>query len=301
MSKHVMLSYQWDVQDLVKKIYDHLSAMGIPVWMDIQGGMAGNINDSMAQGVDGAAVVCPFMTTKYQDSKNCKKELNYADHMEVAIVPVMAENSFKATGWLGIITAGALWIDFRKTDNMNNRIESLAKEIMSQVGDLLKKVAPKPLPAPSGGAKKAAPKPVAFAKPKGRAFQHAISGKFLAETGQVKFHPASGSRSSLATTDSPQDTSFWTEELKDKKSGIRFFKNVHTAGYLGHDPNGDYFYTKGQHYGAEEWTIENDDTDSSGRRAVVLKSVFGKKYIAFRGGKFTGVDNKGDDCKWFLE
>ena len=48
-----------------------------------------------------------------QESKNCKKELNYADAQDVPIVPVMCYKGFKATGWLGIITAGMLWIDFR--------------------------------------------------------------------------------------------------------------------------------------------------------------------------------------------
>lgn len=37
--KHVMLSYQWDVQDLVIKVYDRLKEHGINVWMDIRGGM----------------------------------------------------------------------------------------------------------------------------------------------------------------------------------------------------------------------------------------------------------------------
>lgn len=40
-----MLSYQWDVQDLVKKVYDALRAQGLRAWMDIEGGVAGNIND----------------------------------------------------------------------------------------------------------------------------------------------------------------------------------------------------------------------------------------------------------------
>ena len=54
-----------------------------------------------------------WMLLYFQESRNCKKELNYADHQEKVIVPVMAEGAFKATGWLGVITAGALWIDFR--------------------------------------------------------------------------------------------------------------------------------------------------------------------------------------------
>ena len=48
-----------------------------------------------------------------QGSKNCKKELSYGDSQNVDIVPVMAQRDWKATQWLGILTAGLLWIDFR--------------------------------------------------------------------------------------------------------------------------------------------------------------------------------------------
>ena len=50
--------------------------------------------------------------------------------------------------------------------------------------------------------------------------------------GQVKFHPASGSRSTLVLRDEAEDTSYWVEE-KVSKSEIHFFKNYATNGYLG--------------------------------------------------------------------
>ena len=68
---------------------------------------------SMAYGVDNAAVICCFMSPKYEESKNCKKELNYADSVDVEIIPCMTLRGYKARGWLGLITAGALWMDFR--------------------------------------------------------------------------------------------------------------------------------------------------------------------------------------------
>lgn len=67
----------------------------------------------MAAGVEAAVVICPFMTAAYQASRSCKKELNYADTREVIIVPIMLESSWEATEWLGLITAGLLWVDFR--------------------------------------------------------------------------------------------------------------------------------------------------------------------------------------------
>ena len=36
-----MLSYNWGVQDLVRTSYEYLESRGIPVWMDIKGGMSG--------------------------------------------------------------------------------------------------------------------------------------------------------------------------------------------------------------------------------------------------------------------
>ena len=39
---------------------------------DIDGGMKTDIYEGMAEGVQGAAVVVPFMTSKYQASVNCK-------------------------------------------------------------------------------------------------------------------------------------------------------------------------------------------------------------------------------------
>lgn len=297
--QHIMLSYQWNKQDLVEKVYHGLREHGIDAWMDTHGGVTGNINDSMAKGVDGAAVVCCFMSADYFGSKNCKKELNYADAQSRAIVPVMCEKGFKATGWLGVITAGLLWVDFREGTVFKNSLESLVKEIINSlesvpVDDIKLNPSEKPK-APVANAPK-----IEIKKKPGRAFQHKLTGKFLAESGQVKFHPASGNRSTLVMRDRAEDTSYWVEE-KQPKSEIHFFKNYATNGYLGYDPNGDYIYTKGQHYGAEEWVLKADDKSTDGLRAVVLFANYGKKYLAIRNGKLTGVAQYSQDCVWILD
>eukprot|EP01052_Picozoa_sp_SAG31_P041947 SAG31_NODE_6506_length_1992_cov_2.123085_4_plen_74_part_00 len=51
---------------------EHFAALGIPTWMDIDGGMQIDIFDSMAQGVTKAAVIVAFISQRYQDSENCK-------------------------------------------------------------------------------------------------------------------------------------------------------------------------------------------------------------------------------------
>ena len=55
---------------------------------------------------------------------------------------------------------------------------------------------------------------------------------FFYVSGQVKFHPASGHRSSLVFREKAEPTSYWVEE-RNKKSEIIFFKNYDTNGYLG--------------------------------------------------------------------
>lgn len=284
-----MISYQWDKQETVKKVVEGLKSRGIPC-----DGMHGDINDSMAEGVDNCKAIVCFMSDKYSSSKNCKRELTYADTQDKPIVPCMADpKPWKQTGWLGIITAGLLYINFRDDSNLDDKIDSLASEILTQTGrSWLDGVAIKT---------EEAVRPEELNDKTNRAFKHANTGEFLCESGQVKFHNASGHRSTLVLSDTAKDTSFWVEERKAEKDSIIFFKNFSSNGYLGYDPNGDYIYTKAQHYGAEEWVIENDENDDSGRRAVVIFAIYGKRYLAIKGGKLTGVKNRDLDCKWFLE
>lgn len=142
--KHIMCSYQWNVQKLVIKVYEQIERKGIPVWMDIKGGVYGNINAAMAAAVENAAVICPFMTEDYEKSKACELELNYARDRNVEVVPCMTQmqasngSSYRASGWLGALTAGKLWMDFRNTDGdealITERVDSLLIEIARKFG-----------------------------------------------------------------------------------------------------------------------------------------------------------------------
>ncbi len=61
-------------------------------------------------------------------------------------------------------------------------------------------------------------------KKPGRAFKHLLTGLYLAESGQVKFHAASGHRSSLVLRKQPEPTSYWVEEHEGKGSEIYYYK-----------------------------------------------------------------------------
>ena len=56
--------------------------------MDVSGGMGSDIYDSMAEGVQGACCIVAFLTQQYQDSANCKLELQFAEQSGVQICAV---------------------------------------------------------------------------------------------------------------------------------------------------------------------------------------------------------------------
>ena len=130
--KHAMLSYSWGVQKRVTEVRKLLQQSGVKCWMDIDGGMQRDIFDSMAEGVTGAAVVLCFMSQDYQDSENCKLELKFARQTGVPIVPIMCENpdQWSASGWLGVITAGALWTPMWSDEHLT---QEHVKTILSQI------------------------------------------------------------------------------------------------------------------------------------------------------------------------
>ncbi|CAF1118061.1 unnamed protein product [Rotaria sordida] len=136
---HVMLSYHWDNKELVSKIYKVLKSRNIRVWMDIHGGISFNLFHSMADGIENAAVVCCFMTSKYQSSRNCEKELLYADRRRVPIIPCRLIRDWEPSTWLGLVIAGLVWVDFRDTTdvNLDLKIDKLIEQIRIVAGKKL--------------------------------------------------------------------------------------------------------------------------------------------------------------------
>jgi hypothetical protein len=129
-SKHVMLSYQWDHQVQVKRAYDLLTKLGINCWMDIAGGMSGDIYESMANAVSNASLVVCFMSQKYQESENCMLELKFAKQSGVGMIPVMMEgDGWRPSGWLGLITAGSLWTRLNDDSGFEGNVHQLHGQI----------------------------------------------------------------------------------------------------------------------------------------------------------------------------
>lgn len=127
---HVMLSYQWASQPLVKKIARMLKDRNISIWFDIAGDMQGNINTAMADGVENAAVIISFATTAYSKSINCQKELGYATQLGKKIIPILLEpeQGYKNT-WFGKIIDALNKVDLKDESQINKHFDDLISAI----------------------------------------------------------------------------------------------------------------------------------------------------------------------------
>lgn len=91
---------------------------------------------TVAEGVTNASAVVCFMSHKYQESENCRLELQFAKQTGIGIIPVMMEGGgWRASGWLGIVTAGCLWTRLSDDTDFDAAVRQLYGQIQSTIGD----------------------------------------------------------------------------------------------------------------------------------------------------------------------
>eukprot|EP01047_Picozoa_sp_COSAG01_P013145 COSAG01_NODE_610_length_14860_cov_222.563647_4_plen_1950_part_00 len=132
-TEHIMLSYNWGHQDVIKRINTALKSRGYVVWIDIEK-MQGSTVEAMADAVEDAAVVCFGISQAYKESANCRMEAQYAYQQEKDMVPLMLEEGYRAKGWLGMILGMRLWYGFYGTTLANEgafegKVEELCREL----------------------------------------------------------------------------------------------------------------------------------------------------------------------------
>ena len=128
----VMLSYQWDSQKQVLEIAQELKQFEFQLWIDVEN-MSGDIFDKMAEAVEGSTVILICMTSKYEKSANCKRELNYAVEKKKKLIPIYLEKDYTAGGSLGLLMAGKLYFDFTDSCKFKKNMEHLKDEIERQL------------------------------------------------------------------------------------------------------------------------------------------------------------------------
>ena len=125
---HVMISYQWDAQEVLVEVKNKLQASGYRVWMDLEQ-MGGSTLEAMAKAVENAAVVLVCVSQRYKESPNCRSEAEYAYQLRKDIIPLMMQRNYKADGWLGMLVGTKLWIGFQSKQVIDSGVGKLIKEL----------------------------------------------------------------------------------------------------------------------------------------------------------------------------
>jgi hypothetical protein len=151
--QHMMLSYCWANQDVIKRIHQALVRRGHTVWIDIEQ-MQGSTVDAMAEAIDNAYAVVYGISEAYKVSANCRLEANYAHQQKKRMIPMMMEEGYQPNGWLGMFMGTRLWYPFFGSNLTSDQlfeaqVDALCKEAVPSVARRAHAAAaPSPAPAP---------------------------------------------------------------------------------------------------------------------------------------------------------
>lgn len=105
-SCNIFISYQWSSQQKAKRLYAELVAYEfLEVFMDIYKIKAGhNLYASLASNIQQADVILACVSREYVKSKNCEREIIYADAFNKSIMPLYIEKiPIQELGSIGFI------------------------------------------------------------------------------------------------------------------------------------------------------------------------------------------------------
>ena len=125
---HVMISYQWDSQEVLVEVKNRLQASGYRVWMDLEQ-MGGSTLETMAKAVENSSVVLICLSERYKESPNCRSEAEYTYKLGKDIIPLMMQRNYKPDGWLGMLLGTKFWIDFHSKHIVKTGVTKLIKEL----------------------------------------------------------------------------------------------------------------------------------------------------------------------------
>ena len=125
---HVMISYQWDSQEVLVEVKNRLQASGYRVWMDLEQ-MGGSTLEAMAKAVEDSSVVLICVSERYKESPNCRSEAEYAYQLRKDIIPLMMQRKYRGDGWLGMLVGTKLWFDFQNKLVLEQGVTKLIREL----------------------------------------------------------------------------------------------------------------------------------------------------------------------------
>ena len=111
----IMISYSHSNKELCYKIHQSLLQANFRVWLDFEN-MYGSTIQSMAIAIESSEMILVCMSNPYKQSVYCRSEAEYAYTRQRHIIPIVMENRYRPDGWLGLICASKMYVDFTKLE-----------------------------------------------------------------------------------------------------------------------------------------------------------------------------------------
>lgn len=138
----IMISYQWDRQKDIIKLYEQLTNLGYRCWLDIfQMGGGDSLFEKIDQGIRNAKCVLACVTPKYILSINCRREMSLADALKKTILPLYLEetSTWPPPGPMSMVFTDKVYIDFRQTTNNIWKSNNFSK-VLERLKDVIPEV-----------------------------------------------------------------------------------------------------------------------------------------------------------------
>nr|UZG77129.1 MyD88-like protein L1 [Strongylocentrotus purpuratus] len=131
----IFISYQWDKQTEIKRLFSRLTGLGYHCWLDInQMGGGDPLYSKIDKGVRNAKVVVSCVTPKYSLSANCRREVSLSDALRKPIIPLLLEEmTWPPEGPMSMTFTQLLYIDFTKETTQASFEDEKFEELIEKI------------------------------------------------------------------------------------------------------------------------------------------------------------------------
>ena len=126
----LFISYSYQDKKLVREICDNLKTQ-YNIWLDVNELKVGsNMQSEIERGINSSDIVLVFISNRYCQSKNCRLEFFYANHIQKKVLHIETERlDITNLGGIGLYLASGLRLQAYKHESFEQTLESLIKAI----------------------------------------------------------------------------------------------------------------------------------------------------------------------------
>ncbi len=133
---HVMISYCQKRSPIVHKIWKRMKEENIPIWIDVERLGAGDLDENLAQAIDGANLIVSCFSEEYQKSAYCRQEFCYSQREGKKIIPIRVQPNYLAQSWLAFKMGDLFYYDITNDEKLDAAIDQLIADVKTALKEL---------------------------------------------------------------------------------------------------------------------------------------------------------------------